>query len=364
MNNIPKIFFVARDNSGCGFYRCRQPADFLKRMGLAETEIFQNVVSPIERLREADLVVMQEMGSANAGNLMSFMIENKIPYVAEFDDFVHHVSPSNLAGYSAWNPSTLYVFRAMELARSAIGLTVSTSQMAREYFPYNQTIYVVPNYLNKDNWDIPVARRNDGKIRIGWAGGNAHADDLKMVSKVLEKITKEFKGKVLFETMGMTKRELAGVFPMPEFTHTCPSCGYEGELHHYPGELLDQYPLALASKGWDIAIAPVINNSFNNCKSDIKIKEYSAVCVPIVSSPVVPYAEAAENGAQILFAKNFEEWYNVLKDLILHPKKRDEITKNNKEWVSNYWIQDNAQKIFEAYSQLIAKAELTLGKKH
>jgi glycosyltransferase involved in cell wall biosynthesis len=353
---------VARDNGGCGFYRCRQPAEFIKRMGLAEVEVFQNV-APEDKILAADLVIMQEMGSVNAGNLMHFMVDNKIPYVAEFDDFIQHVSPHNLAGYGAWNPGTLFVNRAMALARGAMGMTVSTPQLAREYFPYNQTIYVVPNYLDKDRWDVPVVKRNDDKIRIGWAGGNAHADDLKMIAKVLDKIVKEFKGKVIFETMGMTKNELAGVFPMTDFTNVCPSCGYEGELHHYPGELLDQYPLVLASKGWDIAVAPVINNSFNNCKSDIKIKEYSAMCMPVVASPITPYVEAKQTGADIRFANNFEEWYNVLKELIKNPKERGEMVKKNKEWVANYWIQDNTQKIFEVYLQTIAKAELILGKK-
>lgn len=358
-----KIIFIARDNGGCGFYRCRQPADFIKRMGLAETEVFQNK-APEEKLLEADLVVMQEMGSVNSGNLMNFLLENKIPYVAEIDDFLHHVSPHNAGGFGAWNPATLFLNRAMELVKAGQALTVSTNQLAREYFPYNPLIYVLPNYLDKEKWDVPVMKKNDKKIRIGWAGGNAHADDLKMVSQVLNKIVKEHKGKVVFETMGMTKHELAGVFPMQDMTINCPKCGYEGEMHYHPGEALNDYPLVLASKGWDLAIAPVINNSFGNCKSDIKIKEYAALGMPIVASPIVPYLEASQNGAKIHFANTFEEWYNVLNSLIKSQKLRDEIAKENKKWVSKFWVQDNAQKIFEAYRQVISKAELILGKRN
>ena len=362
MNKLPKILFIARDDGGCGFFRMRQPAEFIKRMGLAKTEVFQTFV-PREKLLEADLVIMQEMGSVNASNIAQFCLENKIPYMAEFDDFIQHVSPHNLAGYGAWNPSTLYTYRAMEMAKSATGLIVSTPQIAREYFPYNQNIYIVPNYLDKDKWDNPILKRNDGKIRIGWCGGNAHADDLKMISKVLEKITKEHKGKVIFETMGMTKHELADVFSMGVLDQVCPACGYEGELHHYPGESLNDYSIVLASKGWDIALAPVINNSFGNCKSDLKIKEYAAVGIPIIASPIVPYLEAVDNGVIVAFAKTFEQWYNEINKLINSRELREEIVKKNKDWVSNYWIQDNAEKIFEVYSQTISVALLTLGKK-
>lgn len=360
--NKKKILFVARDDGGCGFFRCFQPGDHLKRSGLMDVEAV--LKHPTEaQLMDADLVIMQESGSVEASNMANFMVKNKIPFMMEFDDFVHHVSPNNHAGYMAWNPSTLFLHRSMEMTRKAVGVTVSTNQLARELFPYNSAIFVIPNYLDKEVWDQPVVRRTDDKIRIGWCGGNAHADDLKMISKVLDKLIKEYKGKVIFETMGMTAQELAGVFPMKSQNDTCPSCGYEGELHHHPGESLQNYPTVLASKGWDIAVAPVINNAFGNAKSDLKIKEYSAVGIPIVASPVQPYREASVDNAQIHFAETFSEWYNQLKDLIENPEKRAQISRQNKEWVSKYWIQDNVSKIAEVYQQVIMQVEPVLGNK-
>lgn len=360
--NKKNILFVSRDNGGCGFFRCEQPSKFLQRSGLANSKfVYRNPTK--EDLLNADLVVMQNSGPVEGSNVAKFMLENKIPFVTEYDDFIHHVSPHNLGGYGSWNPGTLFIHRAMEMSKKACGITVSTKQLAREFFPYNQNVFVIPNYLDQEKWDIPVTKRNDDKIRIGWAGGNAHADDLKMISKVLNKIVKEYKGKVVFETMGMTRQELNGVFPMKVQNEICEKCGYEGELHHYPGESLDDYSIVLAGKGWDIAVAPVINNSFGNCKSDLKIKEYSALGIPIVASPVVPYKEAVDNGANLLFAETFEEWYNAIKELIENSEKRSIIARENKEWVSKYWIQNNIEKIFEIYKQLIEMVEQILGTK-
>jgi len=360
--NKKNILFVARDDGGCGFFRCVQPSKFLQRSGLCDSKTILQKPTP-EDLLNADLVIMQNSGPVEGSNIAKFMLDNNIPFLTEFDDFVHHVSPNNVAGYGGWNPGTLFLNRAMEMSKVACGITVSTNQLAREYFPYNPNLFVIPNYLDKDKWDQPTVKRNDGKIRIGWAGGNAHADDLKMISKVLNKIVKEYNGKVIFETMGMTRHELDGVFPMQVYGETCPSCGYEGELHHYPGESLDNYSMILASKGWDIALAPVINNSFGNCKSDLKIKEYSALGIPMVASPIVPYIESARSGARILFAETFEEWYNQIKELIDNSEKRDQFAKNNKDWISKYWIQDNVEKIFKIYKQIIDRVEKSLGTK-
>src|SRR3989338_8746229 len=356
-NKIPKILYVVRDDGGCGYFRCKQPATFIKRMGLAETEIVMQMPTD-DQLNAADLVVMQEMGSENATKILHKLLFHKIPFITEIDDFVHHVSPRNVWGFPAWNPGTLYVHRAMEMTKVAAGVTVSTPQLAREYFPYNPFIYVVPNYLNKDLWDNPISKPADGKIRIGWMGGNAHADDLKMISKVIERIVKERKPNIRFETMGMTHQELGGVFNLNVLNQVCPACGFEGELRNDPGEPIEVYPGVLCSKGWDIAVAPVINNSFGNCKSDLKIKEYAAAQIPIVASNVIPYKEAVDNGANVLLVNTYEEWYNMLIELVDHPNKRREMARHNKEWISKHWIQDNAQKIFEVYSQILARTAL------
>lgn len=359
---MKKILWVARDSGGCGFFRCQQPARFIREMGLAQTEVVLNNPTH-EQLMSADLVIMQEMGFPSSSDIARFLIEHHIPFVTEVDDFLHHVSPHNLGGYGAWNPSTLHTHRAMEMIRSSFALQVSTNQLAREYFPYNPTVFVIPNCLDKDVWDNPTPKRNDDKIRIGWAGGNAHGDDLMMISRVLSDIVKEFKGRVIFETIGMTDKELHGVFNFKTVRDNCPSCGFEGEAHHIPGLSLEEYPMAICSRGWDIAVAPVINNAFGNCKSDLKIKEYSAAGIPVVASPVVPYVEAAKDGANIAFADTYDEWYNAIKDLIKSPKKREKMAVDNREWVKRYWIQDNAQRIFGLYGQIITKAESVLGKK-
>ncbi len=360
---IPNILFVARDDGGCGFYRCEQPAEFLSRSGLANAQAVLKHPSE-QQLLESDLVIMQDMGTMESANIAGFMEQNKIPFMMEFDDFVHHISPRNQGGYIAWNPGTLYLHRAMEMTRRAWGVTVATPQLARELFPYNGAIYVVPNYLDKDLWSVPVMKRQDDKIRIGWAGGNAHADDLAMVNKVIEKIVKEYDGKVVFETMGMTRRELTGVFSMPPTTeNSCPSCGFEGGLHHFPGESYRNYPQVLGSRGWDIAIAPVIDNAFGNAKSELKIKEYATLGLPVVASNVRPYRDAQHHGAAVNLADTYDEWYEALKKLIDSREEREKQGKTNKSWSEGNWIQDHIAEIFPVYQEVINRARPQTGDK-
>lgn len=360
---LKTVLYVTRDKGGCGFYRCSQPASFLKSRGLMNT-IIDHKIAKEKHILEADIIVFQESGSTVSVEAMNFAIKNKKPVVIEIDDFLHKVSPHNVSGYGAWNPGTLYLHRFVQQLYKASAITVSTPQLARELFPYNENIFVIPNFLNEDKWDQKQIKKQDGIIRIGWAGGNAHKDDLLMISKVIEKIIRDHKGKVKFETMGMVKKELQGVFDnLEEFHDVCPKCSYQGESITWMGENLDNYPIVLAAHGWDIAVAPVINESFGNCKSDLKLKEYSAIGYPMVASDVVPYREAREDGCNALLAKDFKSWYNSINELIKDSGMRDHMRKVNKEWVSKKWIGDNIKIYSDVYHQIIEKHNLLFNKK-
>ena len=353
--NLKTILFITRDKGGCGFYRCWQPAVFLRRMGLFNTIVDFKNTTP-EHILMADLVVFQEAGTPQSMEAMNFAKANGIATMVEIDDFVHFVSPHNLAGYNSWNPATLFIHRFDQMCRAANAMTVSTPQLAREYFVFNNNIYVLPNYLNKEKWDTPLNKKVDGIIRIGWAGGNAHADDLRMIAPVIKKIIREHKNTVKFETMGMMKQEIGNSFDgLEEFNAVCPKCSYQGDNITRMGENLDNYPLVLASYGWDIALAPIINTSFNSAKSDIKLKEYSALGIPAVASRVTPYIEAEKSGCKVLLAETFEEWYNNINELIRDEELRRTMAKNNKEWISNYWINEKCRDYGEVYNQVIEK---------
>ena len=350
--DLPTVLYIIRDDGGCGYYRCHQPALNLRRMGLFNTITDFKTSNP-KHILQADIVVFQELGSPVSLEAFNFAIKNGKPTVIEVDDFLHVVSPNN-PGYGAWNPGTLFLHRSVGQMEKASAMTVATPQLAREYFPFNDNIYVVPNFLSEDKWSNNQVKKKDGFLRIGWAGGNSHIDDLKLVTKVIEKIIGKYKDKVKFEIMGMVKEEMKGVFSgLEPFHETCPKCNYQGDSMVWSPENLDNYPQVLASHGWDIALAPIVDTAFNNAKSDLKIKEYAACGFPTVASYVTPYVEAADNGADIILAKNFKEWYNGIKTLIDNPDLRKNMIEVNKEWIKNYWIEDNIKLYADTYNKII-----------
>lgn len=75
---------------------------------------------------------------------------------------------------------------------------------------------------------------------------------------------------------------------------------------------------------FDIGIAPLAKNRFNECKSDLKLIEYGAWGLPYVASDVSPYRGYHEDtGGQFGFVcKTSDQWEQALRCLIEEPDVR------------------------------------------
>lgn len=68
-----------------------------------------------------------------------------------------------------------------------------------------------------------------------------------------------------------------------------------------------------------VNIAPLINNEFTNCKSELKFFEAAAVGTTTAASPIYSYAHAIQNG-KTGFLCNQGQWFDVL-ELLYNDKK-------------------------------------------
>lgn len=349
-----KLLFCARDKYGCGWYRVRQNMKWLKARGHTCDETLNeppNILSD-EELRQYDLIVMQDHGSIHGNNLVFRAKKLKIPVVCDADDFYQHLQPAN-PGFASWNPGTLYQFRTLQAFENCDALTVSTEALAKEYFLYNKHIYIVPNYLDNDLWDVPLKRHEDGIVRIGWAGGQAHILDLRMIKYVIEAILEKYKGRVKFHTMGIGDKDLKGIFKGDLRKDKCERCGNEGDLQYDLGQEMQDYPLVLASYRWDIALAPIVDNSFNKMKSDLKFKEYGCLNMAGVYSKCEPYVRSVKHGETGLIAETYEEWVDAISQLIDNEELRTKIGNAAKQESKKWMIEDNIYKLEDIYLDII-----------
>lgn len=214
-------------------------------------------------------------------------------------------------------------------AREADGIIVSTRPLKQRFDKFNNKVVVVENALD-DSFQV-FRKLNDtrpqGEVIFGYMGTPSHESDLMMILPAIKEILCK-NDKVQFQVVGvMDQTTLSKVF---------------GDLNV---KLLDttgnvEYPRFMkwmAEKvRWDFAIAPLEENKFTICKSDIKLLDYGIFKIGGIFSDVTVYRENVrhmDNG--MLIENDNESWYSAIEYMIRESVMRAQIGDNVFNYVLN-----------------------------
>ena len=285
-----RVIAFPADIQGCGHYRIIQPMLTMLDADLCTGGVSTDMMDLNLILRSgADTLVFQrpykDQGLERLRALSSLKGVKKI-YDA---DDVESRLPIKSAHHALVSKDTRgRVTKAIGLCDR---LVVSTPALANELAGTNDDIRIVPNRLSPSMWGAaPPSRTSQphpprsGKPRVGWAGGVSHQGDLEMIADVIKELAEE----VDWIFFGM-----------------CPDVISPYVREFYAGVPALQYPKRLMAQDWDLAIAPLEANPFNECKSNLKVLEYGWCGIPVVCSDITPY----QGDLPVTRVKNrFKDW--------------------------------------------------------
>jgi glycosyltransferase involved in cell wall biosynthesis len=358
-----RILFIPRDNTGCGFYRMMVPANELKKQDMADVRL--RYEWSWEDISWAHIIIIQRQSEPQAFEAIEQAQSMGKKIVYEIDDLLQCVDPNNPA-FSYWTPSGANLSRALNIIRKCDAVQVSTKRLRNEYALWNRTIDVLPNYLDKSLWGTDDwsdtdwkdfnERANDDIIRIAWSGAHSHYYDLQVIEQIITKICRKYPN-VHFCLIGYWGESKTGPNLFQELipsTTKCSHCNNTGQLEKIPGTDLLYYPKKLRQSAFDVAVAPLIETGFNEAKSDVKIKEYAALGLPVIASAVGPYRESVQHGYTGFLASTGKEWFDAMEELIKNKDLRLTLGKNNHEWYRKNTIDIHIQKWLEFYYRIVS----------
>ncbi|WP_293776312.1 glycosyltransferase [uncultured Oxalicibacterium sp.] len=287
---LPTVLAYNADIYGCGHYRVIQPTLAMTEAGLIDGTVSGNLLSPSELARFApDIVILQRPITDDRIAAMHRMHAFSQAFkVYELDDYL-----PNLPMKSAHRQD--FSRDIMRQLRQGFNLTdrfvVSTQALKEAFDGMHPDIRVIENRLQPVWWkDLQGLRRISAKPRVGWAGGAGHAGDLELIADVVRELANE----VEWIFFGMCPDKLRP---------------YIHEFH--PGVSIHRYPQALAKLNLDLALAPVEDNLFNQCKSNLRLLEYGVLGFPVICSDVRCYQE---DDLPVTRVKNrYIDWVNAIR---------------------------------------------------
>ena len=227
---------------------------------------------------------------------------------------------------------------------------VSTEEIKtkiKKLFP-NKDVIVVRNalHLGEKMWNHkqPLWEKKDGKVHIGYVGGNTHYKDLDHIKPAIAKINKYHNKKIVWHQCGYDTVSEHGkrVSAQIRYIFTTNGKYYKNYVPH-GGLPIDEY--AHFYDGLDISIAPLHNNGFNECKSELKVLEAGQKKCAFIGEDIITYSRSQEH-CDLELAHTTEQWYESIMHYVENRDELEEYKNDLHKQVKAYdLIQENNVRI-------------------
>lgn len=278
------------------------------------------LLKEIDRLKDYDIIWSSYFPDAVLFDVMTFMHEKYgTKFVLDVDDDMFHIPSDNGVWKSIGREG---VADLQWTVKEAPYLVTTTEQLQKEFKLHRvNPTYVFPNYVNDDYTHKPFD--NGDKVVISFFGSVTHKSDFENtgLTDALKQLMRKYKN----VHVGSVGLEIEGL-PKARYTF------HPGK----PGQdwLNEVWP----NINCDIAVAPLVDNQFNRCKSNIKWLETALIPAAFVGSNVYPYKGTVEHGKTgILTDNSTEGWYEALEQLVLDKQLRTTLAANARKEVISKW---------------------------
>lgn len=310
-------------SKACAHYRLLQPlAAYAYARGARVMRSTNGVGTPEEfRLRGFDAIFAQrEPGDAPRQKVLCESFPD-VPFIYDFDDLLWQPHRQ-----STFKPSPEYLAGIDKQVGIASAITVSTPDMAHEVKKrYGRESVVIPNLMGKQEFR-PIRKRPE-KMTVLWAGSKTHRPDLEQIIPVVQKTHKRYN----WIFMGDAPDEIANLVTRVS----------DVSFHNY-------LP-TIHNLNADVGIAPLVSNTFNDCKSNLKLLEYGALGMATVASNVGPY----RNSRGALVAENDTDgWLRELRRLEADAAWRKNVAAS-RSYAEKFRVDKNIPMLIRKYDEAL-----------
>ena len=329
-----EILNYPADSGGCGHYRMMFPAWALRTMrkDIRFIESFKYIDNPNFYRGLRIIRLQRQVNDVQANFFLNFLVPVSKSQgqwlIYEIDDVIHYddIPKYNMA-QSAFNNSKFFE-NVQSMLQATDIITVTTSNLKNYYHKkYDidlDKIVVIPNYLPRwwigETYNLErqckLYKDNIKKPRIGFPLSSSHFD-LKMQNNGID----DFSDIVDFVRSTVSQYQWVFKGHVP---YQLQDLAHDKKIEVVPPSDLLNYPRELWRHNLQLTIAPLRDNVFNRCKSNIKLLESWALGIPCVAQKLDPYEKYTDR----VFVTPDELQNQIDSILVTKQKYKSEIAKN------------------------------------
>lgn len=390
------VLVVPPDRAGVGFFRSIQP-----HSKIVELTDELNIVICYEPkweesfLKDFQIVFLHRQvpnppEGVSSVKIIQMMKKMGIKVVVDLDD--HYILPKEHPMHGITKVHKFHESVIPNL-KEADYITTTTPYFASKLKTHNNNVVVFPNAIDpQEDQFIPKPTTSE-RVRVGYIAGSSHFEDLKLCTPMFKSLTLREEEKIQMVLCGY---DIRGVITNPQTNesrkiepHESVWFMYEQMVtknyeiikdhpeyinylktfnkEYYPGEENMAFrrhwtkPITSYATHYnniDISIAPLFDNEFNKCKSQLKVIEAGFFKKPLIAERAEPYKidiKHGKNGFLVDSNKEPKEWYRNLKKLLDSEQMRIDVGESLYETVKDtYNLETVSRNRIEFYKQIVS----------
>ncbi len=328
-NKKKKIIYIKNEFDNSTFrYRCYNFKEALETSKDFEISYFlcSEIPKIIQHIDKINIIVFQRTNwTIEVENLIYIAkIKNK-PIVYDMDDLLYkidhvpyYINHIGVGFTKETIPLYLSIASQYELVAKKCDFYITTTEFLKNNLTndFHKPTFVIPNFLNNEqiteSKEILKKRTLDkSKFIIGYFSGSySHKHDFHTVENELIQLLDKYENIYL---------KIVGFMPL------------EGKLNDYLKqgrvifkELVPYPQLQYEIGSVDVNIIPLVNNSFNQAKSELKFFEAGIVKVPSCITKTDLYTSFIEDNKNGIFCEE-GQWFNAIEKLYFDETLRKNI---------------------------------------
>lgn len=339
--------FIA-DYTGCGHWRMLWPEQILNSYRHCVLQSSTVMITDPKHFHNVNCVRVQRQATETQFHYLRFLKEKmNVRLIYEIDDicFGEDIPQYNAFRDAFVSDKTRNGIQAM--MEYCDEMTVTNSEMKKYYSTRTgqKNITIIPNYppkfwlgrLYDYKHSVKLYEKYRKKPRVLYAGSSSHFD-LHNKNNQQDDITHIIDN--IIETLDDIQWVFMGGHPAALKKYID-----NGKIEYHKWSHLIDYPEKLKSLNINAMVAPLADNIFNKCKSNIKFIEGAALGIPVICQDLPTY-----NISNIKF-KTGKEMVHQLTRLFNDKKYYTSNVIKNYDKVTNLWLENenNRKKYHELY---------------
>ena len=275
-------------------------------------------------------------GHHDANSIKKRLDRLGIPFGLDLDDYWHLPENHLIYGEYKKHNRTELIIKSIKAAKF---VTCTTSILAYEIMKLNNNVYVLENGLDLENEAWQIEGTKSDLTRFGFMLGSTHFHDLKKastsVNNLLRSTNKGYQIALAGFSAEMGKPSIyMGMEKLLTYNHTLINKAYKNYLYLCNERRNEDFNRQNYVRLWakpiedwghvykdiDISVVPLVDNLFNNCKSELKVIEAAFKGKCVIASNVPPYTICLnEKNSYLVNSSN--EFYDKMKRALNNPQE-------------------------------------------